>query len=236
MSVRSMLVAATATAMVAISLSQADDLSPPAWRGDPGSTFQEWTFDQDPGIDPNTDSPPFIESPNPTVVNPFGSPTASIDWDPPFGTGWYDSLPAVYGGKQGWWDIATGSITLEIPNRPSNPPGSEKLIQIQVTYWDDINKAPLISISPFATQIGATTTTLVETGPVGGAWYSALSTWRLQPNPQEETITLTGPAGIGSQIDQVVVDTICIIPETSSLACAGLLALAGVWVVRRRHG
>jgi len=167
--------------------------------------------------------------------NPFGTPSATIDPDPVNGTGWWDTLPGVYGSKQGWWDIANGSIELGIPNQPNNPPGSYKLIQLQVTYWNDINQAPIVSVSPFAVQQGVTVSTLVESGPVGGAWYSDLYLWRLEPNPFSETITLTGPAFTGSQIDQIVVDTICIVPEPASAVSALLLGALAVWQVRRRE-
>jgi len=209
------------TGLVLTGWSADPDLVPPDWRGDPGSTLQQWSFSTD--ADPAT---PDIFS------NPFGSSSADIDVEPLYGTGWWDTYEDVYGSKQGWWDVARGSITLEISNSPSSPPGSYKLIQVQVTYWRDISAAPSISVNPFATQQGSTITTLIENGPEGGAWYSDRSIWVLGPNPSSETVLVQGHATYGSMIDGIVVDTICVVPEPSSVACAALLGLAALWRVR----
>ncbi len=201
-----------------------DDLFPPPWdRLDPAATMQAWSFST--AADP---AAPDIWN------NPFGTPSADITVSS-MGSGWWDSEPLVYGSKYGWWDIGEGEIELYIPNSPYVDPGSYKLIQVQVTYWLDINQAPIISVSPYAEQQGATETAEIEKGPVGGAWYLDRSIWRLSPNPENETIFLTGPTGTGSMIDQIVVDTICIVPEPSSVGCAVVLGLGALWYVRRRR-
>ena len=43
---------------------RADDLLPPSWRGDPGTTFQQWRFDSSECIEPEA------------AVNPYGNPSA----------------------------------------------------------------------------------------------------------------------------------------------------------------
>lgn len=199
----------------------ADDLTPPPWRGQPGSTFQEWTF----ATNANPAAPTIDQ-------NGYGDPVATIDFQPPYGTGWKDTLPGVYGSKQGWWDIATGSIVLSIPNTGLTGPGTYKEIWIQLTYWRDINDAPSVLVDlPGAVQtFGNDPDQLIELGPVGGGWYYDLTKWRVEPNPLEEVIVITGAPFMGSQIDQIVVDTICV-PEPASLA--GLACLAVVLLRRR---
>jgi len=182
------------TAFVA-SVAVADDPNAPSWRGTAGSTFQEWAF--------STNSNPATPE---SVSNPCGMPSAAIDYEPPFGAGWKDSLPGVYGSAQGWWDIARGSIVLSIINHPNVDLDVSKDIQVQVVYWDDINDAPSVLITPSATFVGKTTT-LVETGPVGGAWRMDLWTFHVDPNQNSETITVEGHPTMGSQIDKIVVDT-----------------------------
>jgi hypothetical protein len=46
----------------------ADDSDPPPWRGNPGSTWQEWTFD--------TDQSPVWPA-NPGFINPYAPPQSN---------------------------------------------------------------------------------------------------------------------------------------------------------------
>ena len=194
---------------------------PPDWRGDPNTTFQDWTFDDD--------SNPAAPS---GLVNPNGTPSADITVSE-FGTYWWDnsdlSWSAVFGSAQGWWDIAEGSILLTVPNQGNANPGSFTSIQLQVTYWLDISEAPEVSVSPFAVQQGEKETTLVESGPAGGGWYSDLYRWNVSPSPYSLAITLVGPASSGSMIDRIIVDTLYVVPEPSSAACAMVLGAVAVW-------
>ena len=197
---------------------RADDVNAPVWRGQTGATFQEWEL----AANSATPAPDLVS-------NPFGNPTLTIDHDPPVGTGWYDTLPAVYGAQQGFWDIGTGSMTVAVPNSPDA--GLYELIQIQVTYWRDFSAAPAISFSPIGTQVGSTTTTLLQDPPGPGAWYSDLSLWQVTPSPNELLIALTGLANRGAIIDELVIDTtFAPVPEPS---VASLIAL-GFWVMARR--
>jgi len=187
-------------------------------------TSQTWMFDTEMGS----------STPNP-VDNPFGSPTAFIDVDEN-GTGYYDTMPEVYGSAQGWWDIGTGSITLTIPNRPNAGLDTYKEITVWIKYWDDINGAPEVLVAPTPKSFGVTTEWL-EDGPMGGSWMADTWTFRIEPNPDFETITILGNF-MGSQIDEIYVTTICapLVPEPSSILalCSGLLGAAG-FVVRRKR-
>jgi hypothetical protein len=211
------------------SVALSDDLAPPTWRGQAGSTLQQWEF--------STDS----ATPAPEVVtNPYGTPSAAINIPEgdPFATGWWDGadFAEVYGSKRGWWDIGKQSLVLSIPNRPVTDPQSFKDIRIQITFWKDISQAPSVLISPTAVLVGTPTTTLVEAGPMGGGWYSVVSNWHLTPNPLDETITVFGDQAWGSMIDEIVVDTVCpVVPEPGTLMtlATGILGLAGLALRRR---
>lgn len=167
----------------------------PVWRGTAGSTYQQWDF----STNANPASPEL-------GANPYGTPTAAIDYEPPFGAGWKNSLPGVYGSAQGWWDIARGSITTSVASSPDIAFEMVKDIEVQVIYWKDINDAPSVTVTPSASFIGKTTV-LIQAGPVGGAWYA--DTWRfsLTTNQNGETLTVHGHPTMGSQIDRVVADT-----------------------------
>jgi len=179
----------------------------PDWRGSEGSTSQTWGFG-------TSASPAAPES----VSNPYGSPSAAINYNPPFGTGWYSTLPEVYGSAWGWWDIADGSIVLGIPNRPNADPASWKDIQISIVYWKDMNQAPLVQVDPAAESVIQDAPVLLENGPVGGAWYRDVWRLRLVPNPDFETISILGAPMWGSQIDEIIIDTRCVsVPEPASL-------------------
>lgn len=171
------------------------DTYPPWWRGSSGTTFQEWAFTTN--INPSSPE---------SYSNPFAAPSAAIDYSPPWGSGWYDTLPAVYGSAQGWWDIAMGSIVLSVVNHPDIPVDTWKDIMVRVVYWKDINQAPNVVISPSASLLGKTST-LVLSGPVGGGWYADLWTFHVDPNRNSETITVAGHPSMGSQIDSLAVDT-----------------------------
>lgn len=190
--------------------------TPPVWRGEPATTLQRWDFTGN------------SATPSPDVlVNPYGTPSLSVDYNFPFGTGWYNTQ-AGYGSKQGFWDIANGSMSLNIPSVAV--PAFYLQIQLQVTYWLDVSQAPTFLLAPSAVQIGPTITTLVE-DPAGlGAWYSDLIVWEVTPGPSSQAITLLGNASFGSVIEQVIIDTRPV-PEPTTFALFGISA--GIALFRR---
>lgn len=200
---------------------RAADLAPP-WRGQPGTTYQAWTFE-------DADDPAAPEA----KTNPYGSPTADITVGT-FGTGWHAFMVGL-GGRTGFWDIGAsgttgpvnGSIGLEIPNCPA--PATYKEIWVQVTYFDDLTTAPVVSV-PGAIFLGGQTV-LVEHVSTGGDWLLHQSMWRMEPNPSREEILLTAVPTAGAVVDAIVVDTICV-PEPAIL----FLVTLGSAVLRRRHG
>lgn len=185
--------------------------TPPTWRGDPGSTLQRWDFTGN------------STTPSPEVLaNPYGTPTLSVDFNPPYGEGWYNTSPAPnMGTHQGIWDIANGSMSLQIPSVPV--PAFYLQIQMQVIYWKDLSHAPTFTLSPSAVQIGSTFTSVFDDPTGSGAWYSDLIVWEVTPGPGDQYITLMGDVTFGSVIDQIIVDTKAV-PEPAVLGFAALFS------------
>jgi hypothetical protein len=212
----------------------ADDLAQfqPPWRGDAGSTYQQWTF--------GTNSRTVVadthwEECEGNLTDPVAtiSPTAGYSMN--------------FAGRTGQWILEEPHgemIVLDIDN--CDLPNPEKYIWMQVTYFvgafyqDQPYSEPLIDVlagEAMVTDISSGQTAVV--GDVGyGQWIVELYKFRIEPNPISEEIRISpppgpqgGPQGM-SRIDQVVVDTICI-PEPATM---GLLALGGVAMLRRQRG
>jgi hypothetical protein len=170
------------------------DISPPCWRGRPGSTYQNWSFHRS----SNPSAPEDVFSP--------GSPQASITLGA-LALGWQDILVG-FGCRQGYWDLGTaGQLSLTVPNTAGSPT-SYKTIQVQVVEFQDslaYNQLALVSI-PGATMLSQSQTTVETT--VTGTWVVHRSVWRIAPCPAAETVLITAPLG-SALIDQVVVDTLC---------------------------
>ena len=192
----------------------ADDLNPPPWRGQPGTTFAEWDFQTD-------------QSPIAPVqwYNPFGMPLAY----PAAGVG--QSWQNEFGGRQGVWPLS-GTIEIPIQNYP--PPNPYKDIRVQVT-WAKQTMDSQLYVSELLTGVGGQLLQQLVLGPTGvpigdGLWYHSTYNIRLYPNPANEVVKISGTV----MVDQLVIDTICV-PEPSSLAAlSGLLGIAGLAWRRRR--
>jgi len=205
-----------AVLLLAAGGSPAHDMVQPDWRGGgEGITFQQWTFS-----DASNPAQPDVS------VNPYGQAEAAINVGL-MGEGWLESLG--FDSQTGMWDIGgpDGSITLAIDNRPLELPYKE--IWLQVTYYELMGNLPSIDV-PGAQFISGQTIT-IEEDPIlaGTGWFLDQSVWRIEPNPSSEQIILTG-ADMGSTIDQIVVDTICI-PEP----CTAILLLTGTWIGLRKR-
>jgi hypothetical protein len=205
-----------------VGVAQADDLFPPPWRGDPGSTFQHWTFDDD----DNPAEPEFWD-------NPYGTATATMSGPMANWLG-SDGFP-----REGLWGDLD-AMDLWVPDHPEPLPYKD--IWLQVTYMY-VNlgvfqyRAPTVDI-PGAEYLEGDDVFLEYNNPDFpelGEWRLQFSKWRIEPNPPEETIALTWPPFGGEWprgvVDQVVVDTICI-PEPAGLA---LLVLGGALLMVRRR-
>jgi hypothetical protein len=194
----------------------AHDVIQPPWRGQDGSTYQEWRFD--------TNANP---APPEVINNPYGTASAAITVGD-FGSGWLDQLGGLGDTQTNYWDLGSaGTIVIDIDNRPEPLPYKE--IWIQVTYFQDLWQAPAVDV-PGASLLGGETR-LIEHVSTGGDWFLDQTMWRIEPNPDHEQITVTADLS-GSVIDQIVIDTICI-PEPGTLA--GLVVGCCLLAVRRRR-
>jgi hypothetical protein len=189
------------------SVALGSDLLPPPWRGQDGSTSQNWRFDND-----NNPAVPEV------IYNPYGSASAAITVGA-VGEGWMDN-PGL-GTQTGMWDLGGtgGQIVLDIDNRPLQLDYKE--IWLQVTYYQAISAAPTIDVP--GAQFISSQTSLIEADGLFGGWYLDQSVWRIEPNPLHEQIILNSDSSGGSVIDQIVVDTYCI-PEPATIS----LMLVGV--------
>lgn len=202
---------------------------PPGWdRGEPGSTYQK--FDM---------STP-IAGLNPANVNenPFGIPYiemegnwewAIVDGPTPGETvdAWHSEGDGMGGGSS--------VLRLIIPNAPEPNPIKKIFVQITST------KAPS-SVTPVGQ--GTTGPYTAGTFPTGlpqiqhpGSyqglpWYTYNYGLTIEPNPEFEELLIEIP--YCGWIDQIDVDTICTIPESTPLA----ILLAGgavvLWQSRRQ--
>ena len=119
-----------------------------------------------------------------------------------------------------------GSISTHIPNNPVENP--YKLMYIQVTASKATNGPPNIGAP------GTVTTTPGDIYFEGGTTYTYTWLTRIEPNPAWEDITLNFYPD--TLVEEIVIDTICVVPEPSSLAtllASGLFT--GVFALRRRR-
>ncbi len=175
-----------------------------AWnRGEPGSTYEHYTFDQ-----------ALPAGPCPVFDNVFGEPMYELMGGFEFGE--WPCPPELNpsGFVNGWHciDETGGSIVLSIPNTEFID--GDKKIFIQITS----SKGPSdVSVSGMGESVDGYTVEIWPTGlpqiqwpdpaPYGGVWYTYNYGFVIRPNPQMETITITVP--YCTVIDQIVVDTIC---------------------------
>jgi len=209
--------ALVAVALLVAPAALADDLNPPDWRGDPGSTFQHWTFDMPPA-DPALIPPDIVD-------NPYGDPLI-VDAYSDNGE-WLEMFEGRQGVWHAWWDF-----WIDLPNDPEPRPWKDILVQFTYYYddptgWD--NGRPVID-DVFVTE-GVYDIGLIDEFELGGNWYYSQWYIRIEPNPDFESLhVIADDAYSELYFDQIVVDTICI-PEPAALSLLGLAALG---LLRRR--
>lgn len=208
---RSMPAVLAAVAGVSASWAVADDLNPPPWRGQPDTTFQHWTF----GPNNPQGAPDFWDNPN-------GTPNMS----PSDGGAFYE--PGV-NGRFGVWGITGGNLHFRVPN-DNDPDAIAKFIWIQVTW-----QGPVF---PGVNGVSSTDHDMVPLGDpqtmqLPDGWFHTTFQFSLKECPEFEDIFIfnNGATGAPLYIDQVVIDTICIVPAPAT----GMLALAGLVVAGRRR-
>src|SRR5688572_24611478 len=170
---------------------QADDSSPPCWRGGSNTTYQSWVFTV-------SNNPAIPES----FTNPNGTPE-SIMTIGSFGKGW---LATSFGGRTGLWELGrAGQVSLSVSNFVGFLT-APKYVQVQVTYFEDTlaYRPPTVSITG-ATLVSLQTVNNLAAPP--GNWKTQVSLWQISPAPTSETIIISGDPTKGLLIDQIIVDT-----------------------------
>jgi hypothetical protein len=194
----------------------ADDLKPPSWRGQAGSTVQHWGFAAGSGGGAPDALP---------LNNPYGTPNLMVI---PGGATWHPVTPFGLPPRPDVWMLVNPALMLfDVPNEFNN--FEQKLIRVQVTFLDVI---PEVDVGP--SPNGLPQFTVVQTGfsttPLSDGWTHGVWDFALNICPGAEIISVAAPQGATCFVDQVVIDTICV-PGPSGLAMMGVVMLG-----RRRRG
>lgn len=212
---------AVATACLT-SIAFADDLTPPPWRAsDPSWTVQEWEFFT-PAV-PNLPDGNMWGANGVGYVNPFGTPMLTSVGSSPWTSAWGSRLGAfVMVDPQ-------ALLKFDIPNG-ADPNGS-KLIRVQATWNPVFSGTGLLNASVNAPGGPFNPVQRVDTHLSEGFIHSSFD-FVLPTCPAIEQVSLTH-AFDTVVVDQVVVDTICVVPEPATMAAIGL-GFAAVLARKRR--
>jgi hypothetical protein len=249
----------------------AEDFMPAPWRGDPGSMYMEWTYDEDapnPGMDrwDGADLNSFVSHPMKEDPDDWQGAWEEWGYEDVYGAP-YDpcnpdySYVGVY-GNQLWaagprpedpcyapiWSPTFGGRTgvmvdfamgaWDMYNFVHDQPVKD--IQVQITYfcieapgWPELVNSvgagahdpydPCASLLWFDAE-------LVSSQVLDGGWIHDVFAVTMWPNPDFEwfEIEFVGPIAI----DQVIIETLCYVPEPTTMV---LFGVGGLLMIRRRR-
>jgi len=197
--------------MLSGSVLAALDLNPAPWRTDPiGSeptTYQSWDF---------------LTDANPTApdvdLNPYGTAELEVTGDVFGGTAYYPDGPPAFpvGPGTGVWGFED-DILIRIPNSDIANPHKE--VWLQITFAADV--LPNIFMLPNGDP-GAYEVMIPEyVTDLGNGYYNAAYYCEIIPNPEFE-IGIIKPAECTLYVDDLIIETICEVPEPATLMLLGL--------------
>ena len=202
----------------------ADDIFPPPWdRSGPDSTYQRWEF-------PTPDPMPFPDD----AMNPWGVEPATVTPGP--GMDWIEVDPEG-SGRIGIWPLS-GEIEVPVFNTPPDPL-REKVMWVQVTWRPQpgTTGTPTVTAEADHPDPGQGGMGDIAYDPVVGdlpdafGWINSAYELSLPFNPDMETITVSGDI----DVDELVIDTICRVPEPGSIVMVLSAGLVGLIVLIRRR-
>ncbi len=204
--VGAIMVMASASAFAAL------DIFPSPWRttppGEEPTTYQSWDF---------------TTNANPTVpdveLNPYGTAVLTVNGGFFDETVWYNTLPG-FPGHQGIWGFEL-DIWVDIPNNPT--PNPYKQVWVQITYT--ASNAPNIFVVPEGDFGEYAFMDLVDNVALDNGWYHAVYSVIVEPNPSWE-LNIIRPADCTLYVDDLIIETICTVPEPATLLLLGVGSLS----------
>ena len=177
-------------------------------------TLQTWTFAK------LTNPCNILPKP---YCNKYGTPKAELSTtqDPPDYFGWLE----VVDGRPGVWTGDPLHIKLTIPNQPI--PNAYKEIHLEMEFQSMLE---CVKVTPSPVCGSTVEETFREISLLDSQWKKLTIEWRIEPNPNEETICIS-ITGTGGMLDRIKVETCCI-PEPATIMLLSLGTLA--FLTKRR--
>jgi len=185
------MVAAAVLALAAQRGLAADDPET-SWRGQPGSSLQQWRFD--------------TSSSMPTAEVCLNSAPHSASVAPgEFALGWRSELPGL-GDASGFWDLGrSGTISAPLPELMTEPGASVRYILVSISQYQDggiYSELATVSV-PGATYVRMG----VDFTGFGtlGEWTVDQTLWRVEAGASAGVVTITGSAN-GTIVDEITIE------------------------------
>ncbi len=199
-------------AILAVTAQAGAGTYPPEWRGNSGTTFQQWSFSSSGRVNVQPDAA--------GLNNQYGDPFVWVGDR----AVWNDS---------GAWAMITDEMDIFIPNNPQLQ--DQKQMQIEIVWSQGgqgfLPKRPLLSVYPQyedSSKIVFPDISILDQQAVAGTnLVKTLFGVDIEPNPMNEWIVIKGDI----VIDHLAVDTYCI-PEPATL---GLLIGGAFMAIRRKQ-